>query len=138
MVDAKWADYSKIPYVDGGRDRTGLDCWGLVREVLHQHFNVPLLPKFGQVAAANKLGMTAGYHELAVNFRNDKPANGAIAAGFRGDCLIHVGVCIEESHQLKVLHTSSKWGPMLSSIRDFERLFETVSFHVYEVGHDNK
>lgn len=34
--------YVGIPYVDKGRDRRGIDCWGIVRLVLGEVFHVQL------------------------------------------------------------------------------------------------
>lgn len=45
---AKWAaEYVGLPYRDRGRDRTGLDCWGLVRLVLREQFSIQL-PSLGE------------------------------------------------------------------------------------------
>lgn len=38
-----WATkYIGLPYREKGRDRTGLDCWGLVRYVLHEERGLTL------------------------------------------------------------------------------------------------
>lgn len=46
-----WASpYIGIPFLDGGRDRTGLDCWGLVRLVLQRETGLSL-PGYDGIAA---------------------------------------------------------------------------------------
>jgi cell wall-associated NlpC family hydrolase len=127
-----WSDsYLMIPYVDGGRNAAvGLDCWGLVRDVLHQQFDLPLLKDFGLIHADDKVNMTRAYQQVKSAFLPGAPVAGAIAAGFNGSALIHVGVVLE-NNGLQVLHTSSKHGMSKCSIRRFNRLFSQVKYYVY-------
>lgn len=48
--------YVGIPWVDGGRDMTGCDCWGLVR-LIHQREAEIELPSYGEIAAADLLAV---------------------------------------------------------------------------------
>ena len=41
-------DYVGLPFVDGGRTRAGVDCYGLVRLVLREQFGISL-PDYGDV-----------------------------------------------------------------------------------------
>lgn len=130
---AHWAvEYLSAPYIDGGRTLAVLDCWGLVRDVLHRRFNLPVLASFGNVHPDDKQELTASFNQVVIDFVPGMAQPGAVASGFRGNNLIHVGVCIGEASQLKILHTSRRHGAMLSSVREFKRLFPTVIFYVYD------
>ncbi len=110
------------PYVDHGRDLSGLDCWGFVRLVRHYHHNLPMLASFGSVSPDDKSGMTKGYDQVVAGFCQTKPINGAIACHFVGEILVHVGVVVNESG-LKVAHTGRKMGkPRLVRLSEFERM----------------
>jgi cell wall-associated NlpC family hydrolase len=127
-----WSDsYLMIPYVDGGRNAAvGLDCWGLVRDVLYQQFDLPLLNNFGLIHADDKVNMTLAYQQVKSVFSPCTPVSGAIAAGFNGSALIHVGLVLE-NNGLQVLHTCSKHGMSKCSVRRFNRLFAEVKYYVY-------
>ncbi|MCL1126438.1 NlpC/P60 family protein [Shewanella surugensis] len=125
--------YMSCPYVDCGRDLNyGLDCWGLVRDVLQKQFGVPLLASFGMIYPDDKTGMTQGFKHVVKTFKPQKgPVAGSVATGFSGSNLIHVGVCVE-SNGLKVLHTSRRHGPSSHSVTHFQRLFHNVVYYHYD------
>ena len=47
-------EYLGIPFEDGGRDRCGCDCWGLVRLVLYEKHGVTV-PAYGDIGVADLL-----------------------------------------------------------------------------------
>jgi cell wall-associated NlpC family hydrolase len=53
-VIPSWAsEYVGIPWVPKGRDRSGLDCWGLLRLVMAERYGVPL-PAFTDADPAER------------------------------------------------------------------------------------
>ena len=35
-MDMEYKDLIGIPFIDGGRDKNGMDCWGLAKEMFHR------------------------------------------------------------------------------------------------------
>ncbi len=132
MTD-KFDSYLSVPYVDGGRSMAGFDCWGLVRDMLHRHYQQPLLESFGHVSPDDKTNLTAAYKTVVPQFIECAPQDGCIAACFKRDLLLHVGVVVE-SNGLQVYHTGRKHGPLKTSLNAFERLFFKVRYYAYHSG----
>lgn len=127
--------YLSVPYVDGGREiAVGVDCWGLVRHVLHYDFKLPLLEGFSGVCRALPDDMQQGFSEYKALFEECEPKAGAVACLFAsGGVFHHVGVCIDDRD---VLQTNSGSGVRLVSIRAFRRMSYTARFYEF-VGKSN-
>lgn len=53
MTEVSWAsDYVGLPFLDGGRDRAGVDCWGLVALVYAERLEIRL-PDFSAIRATD-------------------------------------------------------------------------------------
>jgi len=130
-------DYLSVPYVDCGRDLKGLDCWGLVRHVLHHQFNLPLFESFGHVQPDNKRDLTQAFKHQVKSFSLSRPKPGAVAAGFRGKLLLHIGVCIEVNGQTQVLEISKKHGVSINQVRDFKRHYSKAEFYSYDCNSES-
>lgn len=75
-----WNDYLGLPYVANGRERAGLDCWGLVRMVQAEVFNNDL-PSFADQYVVSERDKTAEL--IALNKESwvkvDVPQSGDVA-----------------------------------------------------------
>ncbi len=125
-------DFLQVPYVDGGRDWAGLDCWGIVRLARSALFGKPLLESFGHIlnkgCEAHHQAMTDVYHQLKDQYQEVLAKPGAIACCFKGGVLIHVGVVVSDGGMVKVLHTRAGNGAQLLNLRNFNRLSVDVRY----------
>jgi cell wall-associated NlpC family hydrolase len=73
---ADWcAEFIGLPFKDHGRDRTGFDCWGVVRCVLQDRFGINDLPDYCEsydnarnqqaVSSAVEAGLASGWRKLS-------------------------------------------------------------------------
>lgn len=106
---SQWiSDYIGLPFRDFGRDRSGLDCWGLYRLVFSEIYGIDL-PSYldGYGSALDKKSVTSHIDDVT-----DEPQWMEIPQGQEkeGDCIVikfhgmpcHVGLCVGRSHMLHV------------------------------------
>jgi hypothetical protein len=98
-----WNDYIGIPYVEKGRDKSGLDCWGLVRLVYQDQYKIDL-PSF---AENYEHADTAKIQELLSQGKElwatvDKPDVGDVVLLRINGLYSHVGVVISENQFLHI------------------------------------
>jgi len=111
-----WSNkYLGIPYLHHGRDETGIDCWGLVRLVYKQEYQVDL-PSFVESYLEDDRIRS---EELIAQYREgweelDAPQEGCVVVLRVMGHLSHVGVCINER---QFLHAQEGSG---SSVQDFD------------------
>jgi cell wall-associated NlpC family hydrolase len=102
-----WAGrYIGLPFMERGRDRGGLDCWGLVRLIMAEQFMIAL-PCF-----AREYDRTADSDVIGGIVRREAPQWRAIPAGEEelGDVIVlrmrgapmHVGTVIGDGQMLHI------------------------------------
>lgn len=124
MIDLcapEWcASYRRIPFLEKGRDRAGVDCWGLVRLVLEEQFGFLGLPSYEDryrgtadrdgIAAAVRSGLLQGWERsyvaaagsLVILRLAGRPWHCGLMAN--GSSMLHTlegtGVCVERLDSL--------------------------------------
>ncbi|MBE9509122.1 MAG: C40 family peptidase [Chloroflexi bacterium] len=130
-IDTAWhARYTKLPFVERGRTRLGVDCWGLVVMVYAGEFGVglPLLTAgYEHVSDREDIerlaaGEKRGWLEVAPG--HEKPFDVLLFRVMGAEC--HVGLVVRPG--LKMLHiekgketvieryNTPRWRPRLRSI----------------------
>lgn len=102
-----WAGhYIGLPFQDHGRDRTGLDCWGLVRLVLSEQFAIAL-PSY-----AHEYERTTETGRISALIARESPLWTPVNAGEErlGDVIVlrlqgqplHVGIILGDGQMLHI------------------------------------
>ena len=93
--------YIGIPYKEKGRDVTGIDCWGLLRLVYSEEFNIEL-PSFVTEYTEND---TASIQDLVAQCKEgwelvDEPTPGCLVLFRVLNTESHVGIAVSTTHFL--------------------------------------
>lgn len=126
--DDEWVKaYIGLPFLEKGRDRAGLDCWGLIRLVYAEQLRVAL-PAWVEGYADTRPGPdTAAHLAACAESFAEVPAGGERPGDillFRtGPHLSHVGLCLGGGRMLHILegidstverYRSPRWLPRLA------------------------
>lgn len=100
-----WNDYITIPYKKMGRDKDGLDCWGLVRMIYKDQFNVELPSYVDQYNADDTHDSLAELIAISKESwtKTDNPVIGDVLLLRAEGSLSHVGVVISPTHFIHVI-----------------------------------
>lgn len=127
---ASWLDrYLSCDWVRDGMEYPRLNCWGLVRLVRSEVFGLPLLPSFS-IPAEDKRGLTKACGEVVSAYLAEcSPADGVIAAAYRGRLCVHVGIVVDVDGRLGVLDVDETAGAGWQALRRFESKFSKVVYY---------
>lgn len=103
--------YIGIPYRKNGRDRSGLDCYGLVWIVEKEVYNKSI-PKLLELSEKTATTLIMENTPLINAVQVTKPINGDIVLFFYHDLPVHVGV-FDNNH---VLHSVQGVGVVYEKI----------------------
>lgn len=111
--------YMNIPFLAHGRDRVGLDCWGLVCLVYREKFDIDL-PAFAGVAnnISDPKEVSPLFEQGRDNLwrRVDDAAPGDVVGWMAGRLIYHVGLYLDDN---KFLHIQKHTESHVSEIGSF-------------------
>lgn len=109
--------YLPVPFVDGGREASGFDCWGLVSLVMKNECAVPL-PVYGEISAEELVDISRQMEtdtkesEIWVPVISPREFDVVVMSWFGKKIIGHVGIMIDET---RILHTEKGAGVMVVS-----------------------
>lgn len=115
--------YMAIPYVDGGRDMEGCDCWGLLRLIYADHLNI-VLPEHSDVSAFDLMAVFKRVRDDRKEWqavKEPEPFDGVLMNERPNSPVIsHIGIVTPCG---RVMHTNALHGVRVQS---FEELASRV------------
>lgn len=117
------------PYLEQGRTLDGLDCWGLVL-LGRASLGLTDLPSIGAVDRHTVHAMQTQYRKISYQLQPvDRPKPGDLAAVFRANVFVHVGLVIEVEGRKAVIETNPKTGVRWMFLERFLEVNYKVAFY---------
>ena len=120
----KWDDLLTVPFKWGGRDKGGMDCYGIVAECCRRA-GTPIADPFAELSAPIPMEEAMRIRTRAINCREAQgPAEGRVVyAEMQGRS--HVGYMVARD---KVLHAVEGGFPRVTPLRAFRnpRFYEAA------------
>lgn len=114
MIDI--SSYIGIPFVNRGRSRYGLDCWGLVSLLLKDQYGiiVPDLLEYEDALDRIQTSSVIDRHTpLVAGEKVDKPIEGSVVVLSTGGLSAHVGLIIGDN---MMIHTTKETGVLVEPL----------------------
>lgn len=123
--------YIGLPFKDHGRDRDGVDCWGLVRLVLMEQYDIHL-GDYVYRDTRDQVAIPAAFSTGAVGWQQVEHGQAGDVVLMRvGGRPMHVGLVVEAGLMLHVesgdkgavieSYTGPKWGSRIEGIYRYGR-----------------
>lgn len=128
-MTAWWANYVGLPFRDGGRERSAIDCWGLCRLILSEQRGIDV-PSYGGISAMDlaKVAATIGdaVHFDQIWNKVSAPREMDIAVMRQGRRGAHLGVMVDAEN---VLHSQEAANSCVVSITHPSVSFRLLGFY---------
>lgn len=129
---AGWAaPYVGIPFVDGGRDRAGFDCWGLACAVYREVLGIEL-PSYGEISARDvaRVSHRIRSDSLVAPWREVPGAARPFDVLVMRGRPLHVGVMVDATH---VLHVEANTSTVIVPLKHPQVWYRRVALHRHEL-----
>ena len=112
LVGIMWfEDYVGIPFVDLGRDRSGIDCYGLIRLLYSERLSVEMPDyQYERGADFSLFEMYRFFYKVELSEHTEYDILWLRSPMGDGELLNHLGICVGSDY---VLEACDKVGPVL-------------------------